>query len=320
MFPPVALFFAFWATTVRRWLVSHGLTIVATTYQMQSARKRDKVGGEDTGLCDLWAGKFPLGMPQRVDFVVAYCKVSLRDVNTFITEVRGWGVTVGTIDVYSKCGGTPDLLPPGATLHLLRNLGGNDHTYAYHMAKLTSKNNLAYDGVVVFIKDHLFNKHQVHNMQGNISQSILKAAGPAGFGCFLDPQPGTSVFANTTALGAFTFSRGKGTPYRDLSSWLRKALKADLPTPVTPVCYGGNFAAKVRNIQRNAHFWPALTRSLERDIIPEECHFAERSWAGLLMSVSQSDLRRVRCAATRSFDNLRKGYVGILQDCKPSEC
>jgi len=300
------------------------------TYQMQSARKRDKVGGGvsadpcgqcgvDTGLCELWAGRFPLDMPQRVDFVVAYCKVSLRDVNTFITEVRGWGVTVGTIDVYSKCGGTPDLLPPGATLHFLRNCGGNDHTYAYHMAKLTSENSLAYDGVVVFIKDHLFNKHQVHNMQGNISQSILKAAGPAGFGCFLDPQPGTSVFANTTALSAFSFS-WKGTPYRDLSSWLRKALKTDLPTPVTPVCYGGNFAAKVRNIQMNAHFWPALTRSLERGIRTEECHFAERSWAGLLMSVSQSDLRRVRCAAMRSFDHLSKGYVGILQDCKPSEC
>jgi len=189
---------------------------------------------------------------------------------------------------------------------------------------LTRENNLSYDGVVVFIKDHLFNKHQVYAIQGNISQSILKAAGPAGFGCFLDPRPGTSAFASTSSINAFKFDASrlgwKVSPYRNLSSWLHKALQAELPTPVTPVCYGGNFAVKVRNIQRNAHVWPALTRSLERDTVTEECHWTERSWAGMLMSISQSDLRRVRCAAKRIFDDLGVGFRGILQDCKPSEC
>merc|ERR1712003_362350 len=124
----------------------------------------------------------------------------------------------------------------------------------------------------------------------------MMAAGPAGFGCFMDPLSGISAFAKSNALSDFAFA-GNGlydsingipfkSPYRNLKSWLTEALSAGLPTPATPVCYGGNFVAKLRNIMSNTHVWPALTRSLERAVSLEEGHFAERSWAGLLMDVS----------------------------------
>merc|ERR1712008_64691 len=144
--------------------------------------------------------------------------------------------------------------------------------------------------------------------QGNMTEAILMAAGPAGFGCFLVPQGGISAFADSARLGRFSMGwYGKpvdGRPfksaYRDLKSWLREAIKQELPSPATPVCYGGNFAVKTSNIMAKTHVWPALTRSLTRAVSLEEGHLAERSWAGLLMDVTQIDLQSVWCATGRS--------------------
>jgi len=76
----------------------------------------------------LWAGKFPLQLPLktqiRVNFVVAYCSNSLINVNKVIAKVKALGVTVGNIDIYSKCGRTPDVQPAAAVVHHLPNVGG----------------------------------------------------------------------------------------------------------------------------------------------------------------------------------------------------
>mmetsp|Transcript_30061 Transcript_30061/g.59003 ORF Transcript_30061/g.59003 Transcript_30061/m.59003 type:complete len:405 (+) Transcript_30061:64-1278(+) len=281
--------------------------------------------------CDgLWAGKLPLNTPPRVNFVVAYCKTSLLDVTKVIDKVNALNVTVGSIDIYAKCGQAPDVHPTAAVVHHLPNVGGNDHTYAYHMAHLSSRNDLAPEDVIVFLKDTVSNFHQYLQQRGNVSEAILMAAGPAGFGCFTDPLSDISAFAKSSALSEFAFPESAvyhtingvpfKSPYRNLKSWLTEALSADLPTPATPVCYGGNFVAKLRNIMKNTRVWTALARSLERAISLEEGHFAERSWAGLLMDISQIDLGNVMCAARKVFDVYDPSYYGILQGCDSGKC
>lgn len=280
--------------------------------------------------CDeLWVGKAPLSMPSRVDFVVAHCASSLGDVTKVIATVKALGVTVGKIDVYSKCGRPLDVNPIGASMHTLDNVGRNDHVFAYHMANLSTRKDLAPDDVVVFIKDSVFNLHQELQKQGNVSEAILTAAGPAGFGCFLDPLPGVSAFADSRALGKFELRgddptyHGDGkepfkSAYENLESWLAVALRSKLPAPATPVCFGGSFAVKTGNIIKNAHVWPSLTQSLGRADQLEEGHFAERSWAGLLMDVGNVDLGRVLCAAQKVQDSW--AYLGLLQDCNSTRC
>jgi len=288
--------------------------------------------------CDgLWAGKLPLSVPPRVDFVVAHCSTSLRNVTKLIAEVKASGFTVGSVDIYSKCGQAPDVQPEAAIAHHLPNVGGNDHTYAYHMASVSSRTNLASDGVIVFIKDTWSTTdHQSLQQQGNLTEAIMMAAGPAGFGCFNVPVPGISAFANSSALGDFAFSgdahylrvahhyapRADGVPFksphRNLKRWLIDAVRADLPTPATPVCYGGNFGAQMRNVVKNAHVWPALTQSLERAVQLEEGHFAERSWAALLMDVSKIGLQSVMCASQKGI--LDGGYQGIMGECNFTKC
>mmetsp|Transcript_85409 Transcript_85409/g.164440 ORF Transcript_85409/g.164440 Transcript_85409/m.164440 type:complete len:404 (+) Transcript_85409:81-1292(+) len=281
--------------------------------------------------CDgLWAGKLPLNTPPRVNFVVAYCKTSLLDVTKVIDKVKALNVTVGSIDIYAKCGQAPDVHPTAAVVHHLPNVGGNDHTYAYHMAHLSSRNDLAPEDVIVFLKDTVSNFHQYLQQRGNVSEAILMAAGPAGFGCFTDPLSDISAFAKSSALSEFAFPESAvyhtingvpfKSPYRNLKSWLTEALSADLPTPATPVCYGGNFVAKLRNIMKNTRVWTALARSLERATSLEEGHFAERSWAGLLMDISQIDLGNVMCAARKVFDMYDVSYYGILQGCDSGKC
>ena len=49
------------------------------------------------------------------------------------------------------------------------------------------------------------------------------------------------------------------------------------------MCYGGNFAAAKRNIERvGRKSWENLRQSLARADNLEEGHYAERAWAGLL--------------------------------------
>ena len=55
-----------------------------------------------------------------------------------------------------------------------------------------------------------------------------------------------------------------------------------MPGPLTPVCYGGNFAAKASQIYSKKKLWERMATSLSRGDSIEEGHFAERAWAGIL--------------------------------------
>lgn len=67
------------------------------------------------------------------------------------------------------------------------------------------------------------------------------------------------------------------------AEWLR-AMHISLPSPVTMVCYGGNFAVKVANILNSRRPILNMLHSLSRGDNIVQGHYAERTWAGLLSS------------------------------------
>jgi len=102
-----------------------------------------------------------------------------------------------------------------------------------------------------------------------------------------------SVWHKTNILMSFhmaTYSRGREND-RDESfkstlsfSRLLQDLNVSLPAPLTPVCYGGSFAAKVSHILRVKEPVTKLMKYLSRGDNIIEGHYAERMWAGLLSS------------------------------------
>ena len=73
--------------------------------------------------------------------------------------------------------------------------------------------------------------------------------------------------------------------YKNLEEW-QNEMGFVTQKPFTPVCYGGVFAAKVRQIRNNKHLWPKIESNLARADNLEEGHFAERSWAGKLFPLT----------------------------------
>lgn len=67
------------------------------------------------------------------------------------------------------------------------------------------------------------------------------------------------------------------------AEWLR-AMHISLPSPVTTVCYGGNFAVKAANILKSRRPIMKMLHSLSRGDNVVQGHYAERTWAGLLSS------------------------------------
>ena len=75
------------------------------------------------------------------------------------------------------------------------------------------------------------------------------------------------------------------------AEWLR-AMRISLPTPVTMVCYGGNFAVKAANILNSRRPILKMLHSLSRGDNIIQGHYAERTWAGLLSSRPSWQLTR----------------------------
>jgi len=67
------------------------------------------------------------------------------------------------------------------------------------------------------------------------------------------------------------------------------AMEIELPTPISPVCYGGNFVVKATQIYPKKDILKKMQDSLMRGDSIEEGHFVERIWAGLLSKPLDSD-------------------------------
>lgn len=245
---------------------------------------------------DLWLGGATGGKytgPIRI--VMSYCTGDLAWLGPFLI-----GFSVQRITVVSKCGVAPPTNLPISDKEFidLPNAGRNDHTFAYSMAKISDETETSDDGIVLFLKDNIV-VHQKANPRS--LYELLHITVERDFGCFQELRKGMSYYhqtdvlktMNMTKYGGVPHSTANGrrvwndstgfkSPFRNLGHWL-ESLDISLPSPLTPVCYGGVFAvklAKIKSIPKAK--LEALANSLSRGDNIEEGHFAERTWAGLL--------------------------------------
>jgi len=255
----------------------------------------------------VWRGDFSEDFLSRnsssVVVVVSFCKGEL---NTLFGNLRDINTKLKGVFVYSKCGildiptnfieRFEGITEDTKKVVSLPNFGRVDHNIAHYIVNFSEY--LAADDVVLFLED---NYHVVHQdkMEPVALPKLLKlAAGDLGFACRLIPRLDKSsqfsAWHETAKLHAFhmesyksgatsyqtsdtqEFSRGE-----NLGQWL-ESIKLKLPTPLTPVCYGGNFAARAANLHAAKDAAQRMELSLRRGDNIVEGHFAERTWAGLL--------------------------------------
>ena len=284
----------------------------------------------------VWRGNFAedflLHHASSVVVVVSFCKGEL---NTLFGDLRG--ISIQEVFVYSKCGDhdTPahflerfEGVPKDRrTVVSLPNVGRVDHNVAHYIVNYSSS--LADGDVVLFLEDNYHVIHQ-HNLESiTLPEMLNLAAGDLGFACRLIPRLDSqfSAWHETAKLHNFQmdsynsgatlyaqsdtqkFSRGE-----TLGQWL-ESVQIKLPTPLTPVCYGGNFAARAANLHAAIDAANRMEQSLRRGDNIVESHFAERTWAGLLMSDIPDSLQiaLMSMRTESSFDS--RDMPGMLVGC-----
>ena len=242
---------------------------------------------------------------RRLTAVISHCSANVSWVRAFLNASGGLHSAV----VVSKCGRVPDWSE--ATHVVDRNVGRCDHTYAKWIAQNVDR--LHPDDVVFFMKDtHLV--HQPGSRFQTFEDMYRGALG--GFACGTRPRK-MSIFHNTTELGGLVKRSYKNRTFRagTLAEWWRR-LELRVPTPFTPVCYGGHFATTGRQLRRVATgTWRAMTTSLATGDNIAEGHYAERTWAALLFPrIPRAVSDRLRSTPTiRTYD---RGRQGTLVACK----
>jgi len=252
---------------------------------------------DETDSTALWlgtisnSGKRRTGLQQyNITMVISHCD---KDINWIWRDFIPQQLTIKNVIVYSKCGNAVQGAPPNATIINLPNIGRCDHTYAYHMANMNSSSySMDEDETIIFIKDNPRRMNKTRSLE-----TLLHIASVNGFGCveqnteFGDFRP--SYYHNYKMLSEFSIKDGWVreldrdsnevfvSEYVDLGEWVG-ALNLSVPAPLTPVCYGGTFAATVSQIQAKKPLWSSIEKSLSRGDNIEEGHFCERVWAGLL--------------------------------------
>lgn len=255
---------------------------------------------------DLWHGR---PYASKLSNSIHLSHISIHGVLSLCLGDLSWlpgylkGIRFQSFTVVSKCGvrPKPKHLPKGAQVIEMENVGRIDHTIAHWMAQRVQSQDDHFhangDDIFLFLKDNIM----VHcdGVMRDIT-TVLKGTMIDGFGCALEPRAGKSFFHITDMLKTFNMEDYHGvlgvknspndhpnvaefkSKYRNMGAWLSD-LNISLPLPLTPVCYGGNFAATRSSIEKVPHeIRLNLERSLRRGDSIEEGHFAERSWAGLL--------------------------------------
>mmetsp|Transcript_8131 Transcript_8131/g.33969 ORF Transcript_8131/g.33969 Transcript_8131/m.33969 type:complete len:378 (+) Transcript_8131:345-1478(+) len=262
----------------------------------------------------LWRGDFSEeslihNVSSKVVIVVSFCKGEL---DTLFRGVAN--LNIKRIVVYSKC---TDLHTPAQFLKRfegvsennkaivsLSNVGRVDHNIAHFI--VNNSTFLDSDDIVLFVEDNYHIVHQMHMELVPFQDMVMVAAGEFGFACGLLPrlekssqgmkEAQFSTWHDTSTLISFTFDEyksGAAQYFQNHSQafsqgeifgdWL-KVVHIKLPTPITPVCYGGNFAVRSTHLQAARDAAANIEISLRRGDNIIEGHFAERTWAGILMS------------------------------------
>ncbi|KAL7513920.1 hypothetical protein ACHAXN_012541 [Cyclotella atomus] len=294
--------------------VSQELNVnISTTYteQLESLDQREMkckcVNCAEDSLCGgLWKGiighydEDATDQDVQIHVVVSHCKSAVDWLGEFTQGFR-----IQSLHIISKCGYPVVGAPHSSTIIELPNVGRCDHTYAWYISNLLSDLSPTDEAVVVFLKDDISyeNMHQLGEWSELKHLSRL-ASSKQGFACginsidvsFSQNRFSLSAFHETATLSTFamdSYQRNrKGytldstefkSQYETLGSWW-KSLEIEPVGDLTPVCFGGVFAASLTNIRKKSQeFWHALEINLSRGNNIQEGHYAERSWA-LLMS------------------------------------
>ena len=277
-----------------------------------------------------------------VSIAIAFCEHSLSWLDHIVQELN-----VRNITIYSKCGNQVRNIPNSATIVNLRNVGRVDHAYVYHMANLSG--NTDPDEVQLFLKDTYPVFHQIQLRRLNLLEVVQEAAGgTTGFSCGSAPNwrntlDATRFLSKTWFHSLLNYgsewsawhlsselvkfhsseyrSAGGYAPRDDVEfagnltfgDWF-DALQMPLPGPVMSVCYAGVFAAKPANIFASNSVWSRMLKLLERGDNIIEGHYAERTYAAVLMPripphVYEQIIRISRGVRKCSYTT---GYCGLL--------
>lgn len=294
---------------------THSLVSIVETQEIKQTTERD------INIKQLWVGDVAGGNPfgKGISIILSHCHGDLGWVNGFLV-----GFEIRNITIVSKCGSPPskEEMPAGAKLVEFPNVGRNDHTMAFVMAKLARKKSK--DEIIVFLKDNV-DIHQ--RSRPRTFYEMLSIASVSGFGCFQKPIRRFSQFHATDILTKLNMTQYDGvvkyredgtkisnennifkSNYTNMGHWL-KDLNITLPSPLAAVCYGGIYAVQVSQILSVPKAtWKAIATSLSRGDNIEEGHFAERTWAALLTTpASETETKLI-------FEHAHHVHVKVMPD------
>ena len=264
-----------------------------------------------------------------VSIVISHCKEPLD----WVEETTA-GLRVKKLTIYSKCGVSPSQAPASASVIKLPNVGRCDHTYARHMATISDEEDQS--EVLVFMTDtHRRDHHQKINPRPLVDV-VEEANGLVGFGCGEIPFAsglsaslhGLSLWHLTSEVEKFNMdnyvadagyvneSFESFETNTSLSNWWHD-LDLHMPKPIMPICYSGYFAAKVASILPRRPVLSQIYRSLERGDNIIEGHYAERTFAALLLPPLNYDaMKEPFCSPFVAVRECRRneGYCGMLRN------
>ena len=125
----------------------------------------------------------------KADMVVAHCSEDLSWITKSVAKVRNCpagGIEVENVYVYSKCGKPVTGMPPNASLTHLPNVGRNDHTFAYHLAR-----DIPVKPITIFIKDTYHTNRRFGKeleVLGLCHFVTVAMQNGMGFGCGMRPR------------------------------------------------------------------------------------------------------------------------------------
>lgn len=285
--------------------------------------------------------------PPPVSIAIAFCEHSLSWLDHLIQ-----GLNVRNITIYSKCGSQVRNISHPTRIVKLTNVGRVDHAYVYHMANLPEDTDP--DEVQLFLKDTYPEFHQIQLRRRSLHGVVHEAAGTTGFSCGSVPKwrntfnttsfPSKTWFhsllnygsewsawhlsSEVAKFGIRNYRSAGGYTARDdvdfagnltFQDWF-DALHLRMPDPVMPVCYAGTFAVKPKNILTSRRIWSRMLKLLERGDNIIEGHYAERTYAAVLMPNLPLRLQERIIHLSTGFRpcSYTAGFCGSLYGCSES--
>jgi len=246
----------------------------------------------------------------RLFIVISHCRESTARVHQFL---KSSSFPFAGVHIVSKCGRSPDWTHWNQSeLQLMThsvwdNIGRCDHTYARWI--LENRNLLTDSDVVIFTKD-TFHIGEVPLALLTIDEMIRNTKRD-GYSCGTRVMcPPSTNFHDTATLGRFMINQYFGARTRGdrtaqifpdtntnnrttLAQWWAMLPNSLVLPPVVPVCYGGYFAARGRNLKAvPGVVWKGLVESLSVGDNIREGHFAERTWGALISNASNVSIPR----------------------------